>query len=229
MPPVKTQGARAPWARRIVLPLLAVLVVASVVGLLTYSPVGTRSAVFVGDSYTHGTGASDQSRRWTSLVAASQGWQETNLGLGGTGYLSTATKNGCGQTYCASYREVAARAVQLKPDIVVVAGGQNDFTAFGRDPAAVSAAIDETFATLRRGLPKAEIIAVGPSTPGGVSGSVVALDAAVRTAATSVDATYVSLITPDSVIRPEMVVADGAHVDDAGHRAIADRVIRGLA
>ena len=69
---------------------LAILVIAaaSIVGLATTrsAPVGADDlgdrAVFIGDSYTRGTGASSPALRWTSLVAAARGWQEQNLGLG---------------------------------------------------------------------------------------------------------------------------------------------------
>ena len=216
----------------ILLVLVIVLVAAaSIVGLNTSRPAPTGSddlgdrAVFIGDSYTRGTGASSPALRWTSLVAVARGWQEQNLGLGGTGYLTTAGVKGCGQASCPSYPDVVDEAVAAEPEIVVVGGGQNDFRAFESDPQAVVDAVDETYARLRRGLPEAQLIAVGPSTPGRVTGTVKAMDAAVQKAAEANRVTYVSLIRPEPVLSRDMVIADGVHVDDAGHRAIADRVL----
>jgi hypothetical protein len=47
----------------------------------------------------------------------------------------------------------------------------------------------------------------------------------VRDAALAVGADYVSLIAPTPVLTEDMFIADRAHVGDAGHAAIADRVV----
>jgi lysophospholipase L1-like esterase len=49
----------------------------------------------------------------------------------------------------------------------------------------------------------------------------------VQAAAHRVGAEYVSLIDP-RVIEERMVDLDGVHVNDEGHRAIADRVLAGI-
>lgn len=184
-------------------------------------------AVFIGDSYSQGKGSSSPATRWTTLVSQAMGWGEVNDARGGTGYVATSDVNGCGLTFCPNYPAMIDLAVSDKPKFVVVAGGQNDFTTFLNDPAKVKAAISLTFKTLRDKLPDATIIAVGPSTPWGVGGPVIGLDQAVQEAATSVKAKYVSLIDPN-VIDPSMIIADKAHVNDAGHKAIADRVIAAI-
>jgi len=215
---------------------VAILVVtaASIVGLRNPRPAPEPPAdfgqrvVFIGDSYTQGTGASAPGLKWTSLVSAERGWQETNLGFGGTGYLTAAGSKGCGRATCPNYQDVVDRAVAAEPDLVVVSGGQNDFKAFEADPKRVVRAIDRTYAELRRGLPDARLIAVGPSTPGRVNHTVTTVDAAVEKAAKANGVTYISLIRPSSVITPDMVLDDRVHVNDDGHRAIADRVLSAL-
>ena len=184
-------------------------------------------AVFLGDSYTAGVGASTPASRWTTLVSEAAGWREKNLGRGATGYLTTADVNGCGLEYCPSIEEMVRVAVEADPDVVVVSGGQNDYPIWTSRGAAVRAAIDHTYGALRRALPSAEIYAVGPSTTGTVEGPVVEMDAAVQAAARRVHAHYVTLIRPD-VIVPGMVLADGGHVDDDGHAAIAGRVLQAV-
>lgn len=216
--------------------LLAVVIVVAVVAIAVVarpSPVQSTPrpdhplAVFIGDSYAQGTGASSPAKRWTTVLSQEAGWSEQNLGRGGTGYVTTADVNGCGLTYCPNYQQMVQRAIDLDPDIVVVSGGQNDFGAWQQDSSRVVAAIDQVYRGLRRALPRVTIYAVGPSTTGGVSGPVVGMDAAVRAAAAREDAHYVSLIDPN-VIEPSMVVADGGHVDDAGHQAIARRVLQAV-
>ena len=184
-------------------------------------------AVFIGDSYSHGTGASVPENRWTTLVSESKGWDEENLSLGGTGYLKTAGINGCGREICDNYDTVVLSNQASNADTYVVAGGQNDFALWRTDSAAVSAAIDKTYDDLRAQYPDATIIAVGPSTVGEVGTTVTGFDSAVQNAAARIGATYVSLIAPN-IVTPDMVTVDGGHVQDAGHRAIADRVLAAI-
>jgi len=185
------------------------------------------TAVFLGDSYTQGTGSSTPNLRWSSLVSQKMGWAEDNMGRGGTAYVAVSDVNGCGLVVCPNYQEMVDAAVAHKPAVVVVAGGQNDLSLFMRDPATVTDAINKTYRTLRNKLPDARIVAVGPSTPWGVGAPITGLDRAVQDAAAAVSATYVSLIAPD-VIDPANVLPDKAHVNNAGHAAIAERVIAAL-
>lgn len=181
-------------------------------------------AVFLGDSYTQGWGASNPTTKWSTLVAHDAGWTEVNEGQGGTGYVTMAGAASCGQDNCPTYPDRVADIVGAAPHIVVIAGGQNDRWALATDPELVQAAVDRTFRLLRAGLPNARLIAVGPSTAEPATAMISDLDAWVQAAADRVDAEYVSLLDP-VVIQSDMVAADGVHVNDAGHRAIADRVL----
>lgn len=180
---------------------------------------GPPVAAFLGDSYTEGIGASGQENRWSTLVSLELGWEEMNHGISGTGYATNAQ----GPGYANRLDDVIAD----NPDVVVVSGGQNDFSTYQFDPQGTLQAISSVYEELRAELPDAEIIAVGPSTPSAVDQTVFALDAAVQEAAESVDATYVSLLDPD-VFTLDMIQPDGVHVDDAGHAAIAERVINAV-
>jgi lysophospholipase L1-like esterase len=187
---------------------------------------GDTAAVFLGDSYTEGWGATEPSNRWSALVADRAGWVEINQGQGGTGFVTTAF-GACGLDECPTYPDRVSDVVAAQPDIVVIAGGQNDLPVLSADPDEVRAAVVETYEGIRKGLPQARIIAVGPSTAQPGNALIEELDGWVRAAAASVGADYVSLIDPVT-IEPEMVVPDGVHVNDQGHRAIADRVLSGI-
>lgn len=184
-------------------------------------------AAFIGDSYTQGYGASSKETNWVALVAAGKGWGNDNFGRGGTGYVTNSDLKGCGLAVCPNYQEMVEVAAGSMPAVVVVAGGQNDIPAFVADPARVKAAIRATYADLRAALPNAEIVAVGPSTPFEIDAGVVEFDQVVRDAAAVAGARYVSLIEPE-VLQPDMVLSDKAHVNDAGHKAIAERVLATL-
>src|SRR5215212_3919836 len=128
-----------------VLQTLGLVIFAAAVGVLVWftwshaskPPVVPRPvAVFIGDSYAQGSG------KWPELVSKAQGWRQVNLGRGGTGYearlAGAAAQKGCGLKECPSFPEMAAVAVKLHPDVVVVAGGRNDR---GAD---IDAAVHET-------------------------------------------------------------------------------------
>jgi lysophospholipase L1-like esterase len=177
-------------------------------------------ALFVGDSYTVGQRASSESKRWSTLVARELGWAERNVADGGTGFVSRYPARDL-----LSYEEQLRSARRpARVDVVVIAGGQNDFDELRSAPGAVFEAVADTYALAARRFPDAEIIAVGPSTPWNIGLEARALDSAVRAAADEHDATYVSLLDPD-VVRDRFVDPDGIHVNDRGYAAIAHRVV----
>lgn len=184
-------------------------------------------AMFFGDSYSQGVGASTQSSRWTTIVSRKHDWDERNEAFGGTGYTATAGLEGCGRSDCPNYVEAVAAAPDASPAIVFVAGGQNDFSRWANEPDVVRDAINRVYADISEKYPDARIIAVGPSIIGPVNDVILGIDGAVQDAAERVGADYISLLEPD-VLDESMDIGDGGHVDDAGHRAIADAVLAGL-
>lgn len=182
-------------------------------------PARAPVALFVGDSYTVGQMATPV-RRWSTVVAREMGWTELNVAIGGTGFVSRYPH----QSRLSYAEQVAAVRNPWRVDIVVIAGGQNDFDELRTDPAPVFEAVSNTYAAVAQRFPDARVIAVGPSTPWEIGLEARAMDSAVRAAAQEHEATYVSLLDPD-VVRDSFVSDDGVHVTDQGHRAIADRVL----
>ena len=176
-------------------------------------------ALFIGDSYTMGQGSSAPEKRWSTIVADKMGWAERNEAQGGTGYVSRSVT-----IPKLSYGEQLRAAPKDGVDVVVIAGGQNDFDELKEDPELVFSAVARAFKTAHQKFPDARIIAVGPSTPWDIGLEARALDSAVRAAAEQQGATYVSLIDPD-VVLDQYVHEDGVHVTDEGYAAIAHRVI----
>ncbi|MFJ3491002.1 SGNH/GDSL hydrolase family protein [Leifsonia aquatica] len=152
---------------------------------------------------------------WPSLVSQARGWQQVNLSHADTGYLTAGT---CGAAPCPNFLEAVPEVVALAPSIVVVSGGWNE-TASDTD---VSVQVANTFQALHQGLPDATIIAVGPATADATpSASVLNTDSAVKTAATTLGLTYVSLLDPPAL--NASMFSDG-RLNDAGQAAIAARV-----
>jgi lysophospholipase L1-like esterase len=182
-----------------------------------------RRTIFIGDSFTVGTGASDNTKRWTAIVSKTEGWHQVNLGHAGTGYSKTSS-SGCDGSGCPNFAQMVQEAAATNPGRVVVAGGQSDFSL---DFAEVEPAIKKTYADLRAALPNATIIAVGPSAVGNVTQKISDFDNAVQQAASAIGAQYVSLINPD-VLDESMTSAGNTQMNDAGQAAIAQRVIESL-
>ncbi|WP_424449713.1 SGNH/GDSL hydrolase family protein [Microbacterium arborescens] len=182
--------------------------------------------VFLGDSYTAGTGASDDSLGWASLVGEAEGWRVRNLARGGTGYASTVTGDAapaaCGRDECPSFGQMAQEGTSLLPDIVVVSGGRNDV---GDEP--VDAEVDAFFDTVAAAYPGSRIYVTDVLWHDRAPEAVERLSEVVQRDARRIGATWLDigqpLATGDGLLAP-----DGIHPNDAGHEAIARAVIAAL-
>jgi hypothetical protein len=189
------------------------------------NPVQTTT-LFLGDSSLAGAGASKPAARWTTLVAGKIGWKELNLAKSGSGYAPSNAAGGCdGARPCIPYSASVADIVKAQPQVVVVGGGRGEES---MDAKRTAASISQLYQALRTGLPEATIIAVGPwsnaATPGKPT---LLLDSSVQSAAKSVRATYVSLLSP-RLLDETMTINGGNRLNDEGHRVIADRVVTEL-
>jgi lysophospholipase L1-like esterase len=178
-------------------------------------------ALFIGDSYAAGAGASTASARWTSLAAHELGWEEVNKARGGTGYVTASDRSGCGREYCPPFPEVLADPFDRVPDIVVISGGRNDPS----DLDAFRAGVAATLARVRSTWPEAELVVTNPlwddnPLPPGISAR---LDVIVDVAA-QYDALVLDLGQP-LVGRPEFVASDGVQPNDDGHQTIASAFV----
>ena len=82
-------------------------------------------AVFFGASSVEGAGASSPEKRFTTIVCRTLGWEEVNLGVGGT------TMTGRGEDGLLADEESGIGRVpdvlHASPDVVVILFGANDF------------------------------------------------------------------------------------------------------
>jgi lysophospholipase L1-like esterase len=152
------------------------------------------------------------------------GWDEINLGRGGTGYVTSVegdlSKTACGLDYCPSFLEMIPEVLEANPDFVVVTGGRNDLSRT-TEPA-YAAGVAEFFAALRRGLPHVTIMALSPiwddrPVPAGLQ----TMRTVIEREVTRVGGRYVNLGDP-LLNRPDLVASDNRVLpNDAGHAAIA--------
>lgn len=168
---------------------------------------------FLGDSYTAGAGASESSSRWTSVLAAANGWVEVNLGDADSGY---GTPGGDGRSYIDRIGDVVA----AQPDVVVVSGGRFDYSG-SASAQAVSASISQTFASLRASLPNAQIIAIGPIWDASeVPRRLGEITDEVRSAAEAAGATFVDIGQPLAG-QPDLLSGGGILPNDAGYAKLS--------
>lgn len=185
-------------------------------------------AVFIGDSYTAGTGATSESARFATLVAHHQNWAFQNLGQGGTGYATNAARGegACGSERCRAYGGLLDALEKLQPDIIMVAGGRNDL---GKPNPDLPAKILRFYRDLKQVLPSARVYAVSPiwsAEP--APDRLYEMRDAVADAAAETGATYLDIGLPLEN-EPRYLTFDEVHPNDAGHGAIAAAIDGALA
>lgn len=167
----------------------------------------------IGDSVSKGT--PKNTVLWPDLLAEKRGWDLTNAAGGGGGYVNGAEKH-------RAFADKIDAAVVDSPEIVIVAGSRNDRNA---DPALVTKEATTVLNNLQARLPDSEIVVVGPiwdnnkPTP-----QVLAVNNAVRKAATDLGMTFIDAIGENWLSTPNLVQEDSTHPTDAGQRVIADRL-----
>jgi lysophospholipase L1-like esterase len=181
------------------------------------------TAVFLGDSYSTGwKGAGIGSHGWPAIVSAAQGWHAINLAVAGTGFINPGWTN---QPLGARVSE----AIRQRPDVVFIATGHNDSR---WSAAATGRAADEAIDRLHHALPDAQIVILAPIWPSGSAPSrCLQLRDHLRRTAASVGAIFIDPLAEGwfGGGNRRYIGADGIHPTDAGHRAMADRVLAALA
>jgi lysophospholipase L1-like esterase len=178
-------------------------------------------ALFIGDSYTEGTGLTgeDLRARWTTVVSGQLGWKEVNAGCAGSGYVRRGLL--CNNTFAERIPTVAF----TEPDIVVMTGGINDI---GSTPAEGAAAAVATLEALVAAFPDAHVIVIGgiayaDSTPE----TVTAINQALSASAGELGVTYIDIGEP-LLDDPTLLGIDGLHPTVDGHAEVARRVLEAL-
>jgi len=182
-------------------------------------PAGDEDAprvAFYGDSYTLGTGASDPSLRWSSIICAERGWQEFNPSVNGLGFVNNRATDGEG--------DLPALVIANDPSIVFITMGLNDNFSYDRAANQIRLRITEDFTRLATALPDARFIVVEPfwytdRRPE----SVEVIIGWVRDAAAAIGADYIPGASHWIEGHPEWMASDGLHPNDAGYAAMAGR------
>ncbi len=153
-------------------------------------------------------------------MARDLGWKVTNLAVAGTGF---ANPGWTGQPL----RTRLAATVRSKPQVVVVATGHND----SRYGAAAVSAARRDLARLRRQLPDAAIVVIAPIwANGSPPATMLRLRTALRREARAIHAVFIDPLSGAwfAGASHRFISGDGIHPTNAGHRHIAQLVLRSL-
>ena len=215
----------------VVVAALSLLVVIGVVVSLNPAPqsdqpagetgTGTRVA-FYGDSYTLGTGASSEDKRWSTIVSRERNWNEFNPSVNGLGFINNRDNFGDG--------DLPSLVIDAKPEIVFVTMGLNDNFSYDGAADSIRAQIDFDFDRLKAGLPDARFVVVEPfwytdERPESVD----TIIGWVKDAAADLGADYIPGASRWIEGHPEWMADDGLHPNDDGYAAMAVRMDEELA
>lgn len=200
-----------------------------------------ETVLFVGDSYTYGTGASDHNagagpdtKRWSSIVASTLGCNEINVAVGSTGFVDPGSggQNMPFITQFNNWYSNASTTLRSEVRAVFVAGGYNDVW---HDDASWNTMISASRAICNRVhtvLPNAHLILI-PMMWCGYDYTIKA-----RNLYTAIIKGAQSCTHPERVcvIKDAMtwtaytgdIASDGIHPNDNGHLHIAQGVLSGL-
>lgn len=172
---------------------------------------------FYGDSYTLGTGTSDDARRWSTQICRDRGWREFNPSVNGLGFINERDRFGEG--------DLPDLIISAKPDIVVVTMGLNDNFSYDVAAQRIEVQISDDLVRLSAELPDARLIVVEPfwytdERPP----SVEVIIGWVRSAASAIGADYIAGASRWIEGHPEWMASDGLHPNDDGHLEIARRM-----
>ena len=206
--------------RRWILPAIGLLAIGGFVALLVpraeSEPDGPVVA-FYGDSYTLGTGASDFSKRWSTIISKDRGWAEVNPSVNGLGFINN-------RNFPYQY-DLPGEVIKAKPDIVFVTMGLNDNFSFAAARSEIEAQITTDLSRLSDALPDARFVVVEPfwytdERPA----SVETITGWVEDAAAEIDADYITGASHWIEGHPEWMASDGLHPNDEGYAAMAARM-----
>jgi len=178
---------------------------------------GERSEVkvaFYGDSYTLGTGASDPSKRWSTIICGERRWAEFNPSVNGLGFITNRRAVGSG--------DLPSMVIDNRPDIVFVTMGLNDNFSYPERADDIHARIINDLERLHTGLPAARMIVVEPFWYTDIRpASVEVINGWVRDAAAAIGADYIAGASRWIEGHPEWMAADGLHPNDHGYAHMA--------
>ena len=183
------------------------------------------TAVFLGDSFTEGAGGSDNGG-YVDTAGRVSGLDALPAGMGGTGIVNDYGGEG-GRV---KFRDrLYWNVIALKPDVVVIAGGVNDrlMVANGTvTPSQYRSEYDALIQEIKRSLPEAKIVVLGPFCPGTPSSytGMTQIRDLNREAAQAAGVPFIDVFYFTDANRDRYTSDDGFHLNDAGYEYLGKKL-----
>lgn len=184
-----------------------------------------KVALWIGDSFTAGTGAISPQQSEACLTSIKLGYVCALDAQGGTGFIADGNLNS--KTFSPLGKRLAATAKEYPaPALIVIDAGRNDWWA---PTGQFESASKEYFDRLEKAYPATRVAIVAPYVLGAEPTKYAEMRAWLKAQASDRDWVYVDPIargwTSDLA---GMTIDDGVHPNPAGHEAIAVKLARDL-
>lgn len=182
-----------------------------------------RPALWIGDSYTAGTGADSTATGEAYATSEGLGWHPVRLDAeGGTGFVNN------GDTVRPNYKSIPARLpydIQLDPDpsVIVVDAGRNDLVFPERR---IRRAVVSYFRKLSRAFPSAPVVVIAPFLMRSKPGDYAALRRLLGRQARHYGWAFVDPLALGWINKTsaKLVAPDGIHPDQAGYDYLVEHL-----
>jgi acyl-CoA thioesterase-1 len=181
-----------------------------------------KVAVWFGDSYVEGAGASKPTKGFSYKVSQHFGLFHKNLSEGGSGYIGNkevAVKR-CGKEDCLALIKVLEKPKLLKADVIFVQAGLNDYALTPEN----SYVIEKFYKELRDTYPSSIIISVSQTKPFPEDDIQKTIQYLAKKSVTQIGGYFIDLGEP-LVGHPEWLSPDEFHPNDYGYEILANLVI----
>ncbi|SSC24193.1 SGNH hydrolase-type esterase, partial [Klenkia terrae] len=190
-------------------------------------PTRPTAALFIGDSYTAGAGASSPAQAWSCRAAALLDWTCNLDAQGGTGFVADGRSNT--PSFSPLPDRLQSSAQRYLADVVVIDAGRNDRATPAEDVVAVAAAY---LAEVRARWPEATLVVVLPAYltqgPDPADSWQQTVDAGFRDLAVDLGGLVIDPVGErwvEDAAAQRLLDPDGIHPDDAGHALLAERFV----
>jgi lysophospholipase L1-like esterase len=182
-----------------------------------------KVALWFGDSYVEGAGASKKSKTYSFRVSQHYGLFHKNLSEGASGYLgnSEIAKKTCGEVDCLAMIKVLERQKMLRSDVIFVQAGLNDYALTPENANVVK----KFYRKLRATYPSSIVISISQTKPFPEDDLQKKIQYLAKKNVTEIGGYYVDIGEP-LVGHPEWLSTDGFHPNDLGYEVLANIVIK---
>ena len=187
-------------------------------------------AIFLGDSFTEGAGGTRYGG-YVSTAGKVAGLDALPSGVGATGIVNDYGGRG-GRV---KFRDrLYWNVIALKPDVVVIAGGVNDAPLVANGtvtPSQYRSEYDALIQEIKRSLPEAKIVVLGPFCPGTPSSytGMTQIRDLNREAAQAAGVPFIDAFYFTDANRDRYTSDDGFHLNDAGYEYLGKKLGADLA